>query len=711
MNFNTRLELAMRAARMSASDLARAVDVVPAAVSGWLADKRPNRNNLEAVAKALNVASSWLTHGEGDAPDIVDDPAQIATERRDLVWWFRQQAPDGQRVLGEAASSSFDPNIATITREAAQNIRDARRPGERTVRARFDVERLRGAALTEFTRSLKFDQLRPHLEAAANGKGKQARVLKQALERFDERKELLLLRIEDTDAIGLIGDEYGEGSYSALVRNIMDTVKEAGAGGSHGLGKSTIQRASAFGIVLFNSNLSEPEAGAVDRDGRLVGRISLPWHQTEVSRDNPSGEWAGPGWFGLPDPAPLRLSTARSLYASRSLQKSLRLERPAKTGTTVLVVGAHDPSGETEDPMEIARQIAEAAAENFFAALTGRGEEPPIMEITVRVLNVTAPDAVAVVREDVIDPGRRMAPFVELLTKGFDLQTVERLTQGGDVVEATVPLRVPRREAEPEHEEVVHEALLFTRLATDEELEHPFINTVIMMRGALMKVVALQPRTLGVGARPFFAVLLAGEGAKGGVNDSLAERFLRTAEPPSHETWTVTSEVGACYHARGVKTLLNEFNRAVLAEVKKAVTVPLTEPSDGPRALRDLLIIRKPSETTQRPRVTSVSGRPRADGAWEITEVTVQFPPRSSGWVFSPLLKFATEVGGGVPVRWSELEALSDCELIEGERFLVGANVRRAKWRGVSLTASHPAAAADSVAIVDIHRISERTDS
>jgi transcriptional regulator with XRE-family HTH domain len=710
MDFNTRLEQAMKATRMSASDLARAVDVVPAAVSGWLADKRPNRKNLEAVAKALNVSASWLTHGEGEAPDVTDDPAQVAAEERHLLWWFRRQGPDGQRVLGEAASSSFDPNIETIAREANQNIRDARRPGERTVRARFDVERLRGSALAEFLRALRFDQLRPHLEAAADGKGKQARVLRQALDRLDERKELILLRIEDTDSIGLIGEEYGEGSYSALVRNVMDTVKEAGAGGSHGLGKSTIQRASAFGIVLFNSNLSEPEVGQTARDGRLVGRISLPWHQTKASPENPTGEWAGPGWYGLPDHSANRAGTARSLYASRALQKSLRLERPARTGATLLVVGAHDPSGETEDPVEIARQIADAAARNFFAALTGRGDSPPIMEITVRVLNVTATDAVAVVREDVVDPSRLMAPFVELLTKGFDLQTVERLTQPGDVAEATVPLRVPRREAEPAHEEVVHEALLLIRLAGDEELEHPYLNTVIMMRGALMKVAALQPRTLGVGARPFFAVLLAGEAAKGGVNDSLAERFLRTAEPPSHESWTVTPEVGACYHARGVKTLLSDFNRAVLAEVKKAVTVPLTEPSDGPRSLRDLLIIRKPSETTQRPRVTAVSGRPREDGAWEISEVTVQFPPRSKGWIFTPLLKFATEVGGGVSVRWAELEAVSDCELIDGDRFAVGPDVRRAKWRGVSLPSSHPTAAADSVALVDIHRISERTD-
>jgi RNA polymerase primary sigma factor len=668
-------------------------------VSGWYAGASPSRKNLAKLAEALGVEAAWLEHGTGDAPM---DEAAVTAEIASLGWWFREQSPDGQRVLGEAASSSFNPTVGIIIREGGQNIRDSRRKGEKTVQANFRVERLRGEALEQFLAALHFDQLRPHIDAASKGKGKQAAVLRKALEKLQSSAELTLLRIEDVNGIGLLGEEYGEGNYSALVRNVMDTDKPEGAGGSHGLGKSTIQRASALGTVLFCSNLSEPEPGSADRQQRLVGRVSLPWHR--IPDSNGDEEFAGPGWFGVPDPT--RKGTARSIYAGTELCRRLRIDRPEQSGTTVLVVGAHDPSGQIDDPVKMATEISIAAAENFFAALIKRGEEPPIMSVSVQVVDVLPDGTEKVLHDEVVDPSVLMNPLVDLLHKDRELQTVDELQESGDVVRRTVELRVPKRLEEPnKHAPVTHDAVLLVRQASAEEMEHPYINSVVLVRGALMKVKKLKPSGLGAGVRPFFAMVLAGEAAATDTNDRFAELFLRMAEPPSHESWEVTSDIATFYDPRGVRKMLDDFLRQTLQVLREVVTVPLHETSNGPESLRELLRIKKPPEATQRPRVVApVKGAPRSDGAWEVEEATVQLPPKSKGWLFTPVLKFAAETGGGIPVRWASIEPISGCTKVDDLQLRVAEGVRKAKWKGVTDPSSHPAAAADSVAVVDIIR-------
>lgn len=698
-SFPERLQRAMADRGVTSSELAREVGVVKGAVSGWISGKRPSRKNMRQLSEVLEVSAAWLEHGEGEGPAGTTDTAE---ERASLFWWMRPQSPDGQRVLGEAASSSFDPKMETIAREAAQNIRDARRRGEPTVTANFFLERLRGEALSTFLAALRFGELRPHFEAVAAGKGKQARVVAQALDRLDRDSELIVLGIEDVDGVGLIGDEYGESNYSALVRNVMDTIKEAGAGGSHGLGKSTIQRSSAFGLLLFCSNLSEPEQGQEQREGRLVGRVSLPWHALDQDR-----EYAGPGWFGVKDPNPKRKETARSTYASRSLLRELRVQRPERSGTTVLVVGAHDPSRQTEDLMDVAKSIASAVSQNFFAALVQHGDTPAIMNANVRVVDVLAEGSERVLHQEQVDPAVEMGPLVDLLERADRMEVVDELQQAGDVVRRTVRLQVPRRLEEPTHGEVAHEAVLLVRHAADDEAGHPFLNTVVTMRGAFMRVSTLKPRGLGVGVRPFFAVLLAGDAAGTQTNDRLAEQFLRTAEPPSHTAWKVTTDVGTYYQARGAKKMLDDFERAVLHELRDVVTAPMREPSDGPEALRELLRIKIPPEPTARPRVVSpVRGAPRADGAWELTEVTVRMPPKSKGWSFAPALRFTAETGAGTTVSWKEVKALRGCTYKNG-RLHVAKGVQTATWRGVSDPTSHPVAADNAVVAVDIQRVIE----
>jgi RNA polymerase primary sigma factor len=58
---------------------------------------------------------------------------------------------------------------------------------------------------------------------------------------------------------------------------------------------------------------------------------------------------------------------------------------------------------------------------------------------------------------------------------------------------------------------------------------------------------------LPFGARPFHAIVLAGEAAGSEASDRDAERFLRAAEPPAHNRWASTPEVTSQYERGGRK--------------------------------------------------------------------------------------------------------------------------------------------------------------
>jgi len=151
--FAERLERAMGERDITPGELARRVGVVKGAVSGWLSNKRPSRKNMQQLAEVLGVSAAWLEHGEGEGPKGGSDTAD---ERASLFWWLRKQSPDGQRVLGEAASSSFDPKLDTIAREAAQT-----HPGRATPRGADCDGQLRSRAASRrcpghFSRSHAF---------------------------------------------------------------------------------------------------------------------------------------------------------------------------------------------------------------------------------------------------------------------------------------------------------------------------------------------------------------------------------------------------------------------------------------------------------------------------------------------------------------------------------------------------------------------------
>lgn len=680
-----RLNEALAAKGMSQAQLASDIGVSAAAVSAWCSGtKRPGVANLQAIANRLGVTPSYLQFGEGPGAVVdLDDLRQ--RYREELEWYWRPAPADGGRELGNAAGFAFKVDIETLGRESGQNSLDERLLTEPTVEMRYSVIELTGAHLEAFLKAVQFKtELRRHLEASSTTNQKIAAVIARGLERLETEQRLLLIRIEDYNATGLLGGEYEPGRFMAVVRNILDSYKSDTAGGSYGLGKATLWASSQFGLVLINSTLSVAQDG--DRSGRFIGRIELPWHKDGTD------SFAGPGWFGELDPDK---GCTRSYWSNAAVLHDLMLEREGEApGTSFLIVGAFDPSGAVESVEEIADRLRRSLADSFWPAMVDRPDGTPAR---LRVV-VRSQRNEKIIAEHFVDPEEFRPAHVAAFRKYLDDNIVDALDQAGDVVKRTASLKVPaRRLPGSEHPAEEHEAIVLVVQAEDSD---DGANKVTYLRGSHMVIHEPALTGLPVGARPFHGIVLAGEAAGSTSADRAAERFLRAAEPPAHDKWTSTPDVTTNF-ARGGPTFLRNFEEAVRRAIREVVRQPAKDLSDGPESLKELLRIAPPKpETESRPRVKSARGNPTDAGAWFV-EATVSLPPRDRPWSVVPSLRFGTESGAAIPVRWKALAAEERCD-VDGDRLVAKIGARLIRFSGVTDPSSHPVGAARAKVLVDV---------
>jgi transcriptional regulator with XRE-family HTH domain len=681
-DITARLAYAVERRGITGGELAAAVGASPGAVSQWLSGrKQPTRENVQKLAEALDVALEWLELGVGEGPGL-DLASERAAYEDHAMWWFRPQPSDGGRDYGNANIWSFRPDLATFGRETGQNIVDVRR--EATVEATYRLIQLRGDDLAAFQRAIEWEKLRLHLDSASAGDQKLGRFLLDGLERIDREGELLLLRVEDRGAIGLIGEEFESGNFTALCRNNLDSQKAAStAGGAFGLGKAALWLTSRISTVLFNSHLSQATI-AGERDTRVFGRVELGWHEVEDRR------YAGPGWFGFMDE---QRGCTVSYWGNEALARDLHLDRATtEPGTSILVVGFHDPTGESDQPAYLADRLESALANHFFPALSS-GE----FRATVEFYEGSRPKS-----SNVVDPSKHLPEFALLLSDYAAGKVDEVLGEPGDSVRRLVPLRIPERRStfDNPHGELTHNAVLLVRSAEDPEAA--MVNHVALFRGPGLVVKYLDLSNLA-GARPFHAVVLCGEAAGDEASHRAAERFLRAAEPPAHNDWTSTQDLKVEYELGGKKAL-DDFYSDVKRAVKELVTPFHEDLSDGPRALKELLKITGGAEPRLQPRIVDPTGVVNNSGAWEV-EATVRVKPSPGKvWRGRPVAIFNAETGSGEIVAWAKLEAVRGCK-VSGDHLSIPAGVREAKFKGITDPAGHPVPASDSTLTIEFRTI------
>lgn len=559
----------LRRAGMSQADLATEVGKTRAAVSAWITGRAEPRDETKArIAEILGT----------DLASVVTRTIDVPTGRP-VRWHHRPAHADGGREYGNAAAFAFDADLSVLAREATQNSLDERHDERSPVRVHYTLHELDGAHLDAFLAALRWDELSPHYEEASRGDQKVSRSLRSALEELAQERRLRLLRVDDYNAAGLTGPEYSDGRFAAVVRRQLDSHKVTGgrAGGSYGLGKATLWATSRFGLVLINSTLSEPHEGHTA--GRVVGRLDLPWHELD-------GEaYAGPAWLGEPDTEPDHEGVSRSWWADEDTLRSLHLGRAGdEPGTSFLIVGAYDASGDAESLQEMHDKLVRSLADGFWAAMIGGRSAGPLLEARVTTLR----NGEVYIPEQQVDPHTHHPALSRALQAYLDGDTVDELTAAEQVARADVPLVVTplKGQGRPRDRGREHLAVLLLTPADDNDAQ---INRVVCMRGNRMTITEQRPRDLPLGAASFQAVLLAGYATgRDGEDVALAEAFLRASEPPEHDRWDRTEELTTAYQ-RGALARLKEFRSAIDKTVRSLVGKREIARKDGPAVLRELL--------------------------------------------------------------------------------------------------------------------------
>ena len=676
----------LRRMDMTQAELAGKLGMTRAAVSAWITNRaEPREETKRAIAEVFGI----------DAATVHTRTTDVSPTRP-IAWYHRPAHADGGREFGNAAAFAFDADLRVLAREATQNSLDERRRDSgRPVRVRYTLHELTGEELEKFLAALRWGDLQSHYRAAASSRQKVGKALAETLRELDENRSLILLRVDDYNATGLTGPEYGDGRFAAVVRRQLDSLKASvSAGGSYGLGKATLWATSRLGLVLINSTLSEPFEGRTER--RVVGRLDLPWREVDGTA------FAGPAWFGEPDSEPGYEGVTRSWWADEDTVRSLYLERTGdEPGTSFLVVGAHDASSDTESLADMHEKLVAALADNFWAAMTGGSSAEALLQASVTTLR----NGVVVVPEQAVDPSALHPSLTRALRAYLDGDTVDVLTSREQVAQAEVTLVVPPRRGAPTKSTkgVEHRAVLLVTAAGETDQQH---SRIVCMRGNRMSIVKDRPRDIPLGTDPFQAVLLAGYAtARDSEDVAQAEDFLRAAEPPEHDRWVKTEELASTY-ARGALTRLTEFRAGMDAAVRQLVGRREAPTSEGPEVLRDLLRLDAPGVQGRRgdghPAIRHLDGAPDSTGAWHIT-VELKVPPREDPWLLTPVPKFDVRSGGRPSLAWAQLVAGENCR-IENGVVHVDADARSASFSGVTEVASHPVRSSLSRLVIDLQK-------
>lgn len=681
----------LKLAGRTQAELAEELGLTRAAVSAWITGRStPRPTVMQDIAKALGTDLGTV-HTR-----TTDTQAGLP-----VTWYHRPGYPDGGRDLGNAAAFAFDADVQVLARETCQNSLDERlTENGRPVRVRYTLHELSGEALDAFREAILWNDLFPHYSAVSEAAGNQkvGRIVDAGVRDMYEKGRLVLLRVDDYNASGLVGDDYTDGKFAAVVRRQLESLKSGPvAGGSYGLGKATLWATSALGLVLINSTLSEPHEGRTER--RVIGRLELPWREVD-------GEpYAGPAWFGRPDPDSPGAGVARSWWADEETVARLHLTRESdEPGTSFLIVGAHDVasledntsdddepvdgegSEDTRDIRKMHRRLVEALGRDFWAAMTGGGGKLPLLEVSVRSLR----NGDVIVPEEQVDPSVEQPSRTRALRAHYEGTTVDRLTEAGQVAARSVPLKLPLSGGAQGTLGTHQAVLLVTDADTDRDTPK---NQVHSLRGNRMTVKRAGVPKLPLGVNPFQAVLLVGQAAgESAPFAKEAEEFLRAAEPPEHDRWGQTEELTLRWSPsayRRINALTTEVNLAV----KELVARPKRGTREGGEALRKALTVktRPKAKAPSGPVIPILEGLDATigdAGEWQITaEVSI---PRGDEIVpMVPIAQLDVRSGGRPKLDWAELVAVEGCEVEDGIlRFTPG--VRRAKFRGSTDVTSHP---------------------
>ena len=570
-----------------------------------------------------------------------------SSSRRKPRWVFDPVPPSGQFTGGIPSAYVFKPELDTFVREVLQNSLDARQPdNEAPVEVKFTFRRLQGDDKQRFLDTLDWGYLKTHLQAVAEGNNTMSALLAHAIADLNT-SALTLLRIDDSGTEGLTGDEDTPGTnFSSLCRNILDTTKDApGKGGSYGLGKALLWQFSALSTVLFSSRIAEDSP----QKFRFFARTELPSHETDSSR------WNGSGWYGLPE----TVRNGKRVVSiwdedAENITRAIHLYRPAQleTGTSILIVGFHEPAQEEARPLNaIAQDILNSAARWFWHCMIS---DHPSLRVSAEVYEGHELSF----RSESI-PGSEFEPFIQAV---LEEKPVFKSFQSGEVAEKELKFKIPAKKS-GETPEI--EAALSFRLSRgeDDSEETPLSNRIALIRGSGM-VVEYRSTSRRISGVPFFGVLQAGNARGFSETDNALEEFLKDAEPPSHDQWKATERIQEEYR-KGSRSRLDRLWKDLDEAVVELCGQEIRSDAEAPESLARLFRRdtgqngKSQKQDDQKLQLSGLSAF-FEQGVWRFSGRVSQTGILKKPWSFSLLIRLDSEAGEGEKLLLGTIRASGD---------------------------------------------------
>ena len=639
-----RIRDALEHSGISQGELARRIDATPAAVSRWLSgDREFPEERLKAISEALGVSHDSLL-----AADAAEASVEGVAER--VTWHFRAAPSDGGQDGGNANVYATPAGVDTLAREAGQNSGDQCEESSnlRIQIALIELQKGEGA-YERFCEALRLSELSAHMQASAETDFRSSQKVRAALDRLEASDRLYLLRFSDFGATGLFGDEKSRpgvhATFPSLVRDNLNSSKSGEtAGGSFGLGKATLWRASGLNTVLFSSSIA-PGNGHDDQSGKLrfIGKTELTWHEFE---DDP---YAGPGWLSenfdsvWAEPAQLG-----DLFLDRELDGGL-LPGVTESGTSALIVDFQDSEEDQVNSEAVLERLRLAVARNFWPAISSGGWSAEIVHIV---------DGTMRSRVEVEPEKTPFRPFVEAYRSHLAEEVAARPAPG-DTVRGIVQMAVPGSRpnamaVSPSKPAASATGTLLVRLAEDVDQDADFEDCVALVREPLMVVKYWRRRNLVVGGKPFHGVLLAGTTVNQGRAQLAFEQFLRLSEPPAHDQWRFNQDLKDNY-VPGAKRELDKFWEGATGLLRDYIRPEDDGDSEQPEHFKRLFQV--PGDDPQ-PRIAKLRSSPvLKDGTWRLSG-SIKVLDRQKSIRARIGLMLVPESGKSTALRWELLKVV-----------------------------------------------------
>ena len=172
-------------------------------------------------------------------------------------------------------------DIDTLAKEPTQNSNDQRKDQNKVVKIRFGLISLTGEFKRNFLKAMKWESLQPHLKAISEVENlsRLTNKIRSGLKEIDENESLTLLKVEDFNTKGLIGEEFGdndgENNFKLFCKADFSTSMTPGRGGSYGVGKYVFWQFSNISTVLMSSRVQGKEnKGLRILEGQMYHRIN-----------------------------------------------------------------------------------------------------------------------------------------------------------------------------------------------------------------------------------------------------------------------------------------------------------------------------------------------------------------------------------------------------------------------------------------------------